>query len=44
VEQISKQLKSGALDTSEIDGSVSAGNELNSIGPDILKENEVFLI
>lgn len=41
VEQISKQLKSGALDTSEIDGSVSAGNELNSIGPDILKENEL---
>ncbi|CAD6246399.1 unnamed protein product [Miscanthus lutarioriparius] len=41
VEQITKQLKSGTLDTSEIDGSVSAGNDLNSIGSDILKENEL---
>jgi splicing factor 1 len=44
VEQITKQLKSGTLDTSEIDGSVSAGNDLNSIGSDILKDNEVFPI
>jgi splicing factor 1 len=44
VEQITKQLKSGTLDTFKIDGSVSTGNELNSIGSDILKENEVFPI
>jgi splicing factor 1 len=44
VEQITKKLKSGTLDTSEIDGSLSAGNDLNYIGSDVLKENEVFPI
>lgn len=44
MEQITKQLKSGTSDTCEIDGSVSAGNELNSIGSGVLKENKVFRI
>ncbi|OEL26816.1 hypothetical protein BAE44_0012161 [Dichanthelium oligosanthes] len=40
VEQITKQLKSGTLDMSKIEGSMSTGKGSNSVGSENLKENE----